>query len=201
MKRFLALTICILITTLVHAQIPKYTSTQVNNLKKDLAKTITLQNCLNVKKEYMYVVDFMKSTSSTQCPLNIVMTTLSITVAEIGKDVVTTYSTTSSQTLSSATCTKIDLNSLALFDGRGRSQTFGGFLNPTTGTLTTDVYLPKITVRTNIPMTPGTVSPPSGTNNTVFIGSARDTTGKYQVTAVLTMKRICHGLEGYTVLD
>lgn len=172
------------------AQLPKLTTTQVNTLKTSYSG-FKLDCSTLVKPEYRYIFDFTRKRSDATCALYTELVTLTMQVHNTQSGTVSTY-LAAPDLPSLISCTKIDLNNLKMRSNTGLDVMFGGFLNPSTGMLSTSLYLKTLQLNTNIPMREISATIPNG--GKVFSGSIQS--GIYQVSAVLTIRNYCLNIGG-----
>ncbi len=182
MKKIILIISVFFASTQLYAQTPVVT-TEFTKLIK-----VTL-NCAGLSKpEYQYIFDFIKNNPGT-CGLYSALVTLTVVVHETTSNLITTY-TGAPLIPEMISCTKIDITKMVVKSNANVFTRFGGFLNPSTGLLSTSLYLPSGVLTTNIPMRELSATIPNG--GKVFSGSIQ--TGSRQVTAVLTIRNHCFNI-------
>lgn len=190
MKKLLPFFLLLTLAQTVWAQLPTLTTTQVSGLKTSYS-SFTLSCSGLVKPEYQYIFDFVKKKPDGTCDLYTELVTLTMQLNNTQTGTVSTYLATP-EIPGSFACSKIDLNNLKMRSNTGLDVMFAGFLNPSTGMLSSSLYLKTLQLNTNIPMREISNSIPNG--GKVFSGSIQS--GIYQVSAVLTIRNFCVNISG-----
>lgn len=193
-KILLSMTISLLLSYSVNAQL-KLSAAEFKSLSSVKASFDKL--ICQPKAEYNHIFQHLSTQPSTG--INWIMAELTVVFHPVKNSGVSSFYSSSYYNVTKISCTKIDLTGTMMRNERNVDALFGGFHNPTTGTITVEFPVGTTTLRGNVTLAPAV----PGQTNSIFTGTGTDTSGKYLVSVVLNLKRatIIDLEGGATILD